>query len=324
MVGDNSHWKNCIRVPPLVTASTYKVGCKKDKTFVMKTSSATGGSSWADMTALIALVSVSAVVGAAVGAKERKSGAAMMRASRTRSSRLVALFLLGLTATSAGEARSELGSRSDGAHAVGTVRTDPAGGGSPSSLRHGTRHGTSSAGSTGSGGRGAVPGVDASNGVVRTISGEGTIPVDPRRGSASTRRSSASSAGSTGSSSGGGGAPDALRRRKLLAAAVEGTVSTAAGSSSGFANGVATAAKFNHPGGIAFDPTGSYVLIADKYNNRIRKLVLATGAVTTAAGSSPVYVNGVNTAQFTNPSGITFDPTGSYVLFVYRSNHRIR
>jgi serine/threonine-protein kinase len=66
-----------------------------------------------------------------------------------------------------------------------------------------------------------------------------------------------------------------------------GVVTTLAGSSTGaFAAGVGTAASFSAPMGVALDPTGALLYIADYGNNRIRVLTLATLAVTTLAGSS--------------------------------------
>ena len=54
-------------------------------------------------------------------------------------------------------------------------------------------------------------------------------------------------------------------------------------------NGPATAARLNHPSGIAFDPSGN-LYIADTNNNRIREVALSTGVITTIAGTgSPGY-----------------------------------
>jgi sugar lactone lactonase YvrE len=58
--------------------------------------------------------------------------------------------------------------------------------------------------------------------------------------------------------------------RKITAA---GVVSTLAGSSSpGFADGVGTAATFNHPSSVAVDATGN-VYVADNFNERLRKII---------------------------------------------------
>jgi sugar lactone lactonase YvrE len=110
------------------------------------------------------------------------------------------------------------------------------------------------------------------------------------------------------------------RIRKIAPAT--GQVTTVAGSTSGFADGVGTAAKFYHPYGIAVDAAGT-IFVADGFNNRIRKINPETRAVTTFAGSSSAgNTDGTGTAaQFSNPLALTFDATGN--LFV-SSGYRIR
>src|SRR5689334_3531789 len=65
-------------------------------------------------------------------------------------------------------------------------------------------------------------------------------------------------------------------------------VATLAGSagSSGNANGVGAAARFNAPSGVALSADGSFALVADTQNHTIRAIDTATGAVTTLAGSA--------------------------------------
>jgi sugar lactone lactonase YvrE len=102
-------------------------------------------------------------------------------------------------------------------------------------------------------------------------------------------------------------------------------VTTLAGNpaSIGSNDGVRAAAQFNTPAGITTDGTNLY--IADTDNNIIRKLVLATGAVTTLAGSAPTAgaVNGTGaSALFNSPEDITTDGTNLYVADTY--NYAIR
>jgi sugar lactone lactonase YvrE len=104
-----------------------------------------------------------------------------------------------------------------------------------------------------------------------------------------------------------------------------GAVTTLAGSagSSGSADGTGAAARFNQPRGITTDGTNLYV--ADRNNHIIRNVVIATGAVTTLAGSagSSGATDGMSAAaRFNSPYGITTDGTNLYVADF--GNHTIR
>ena len=95
-----------------------------------------------------------------------------------------------------------------------------------------------------------------------------------------------------------------------------GLVSTVAGQVgvTGATDGAGTAAKFFYPNDITTD--GSSLYVADTFNSTIRKIVIATGAVTTIAGSSTVTGtdDGVGaTATFYGPAGISTDGTNLYV-----------
>ena len=102
--------------------------------------------------------------------------------------------------------------------------------------------------------------------------------------------------------------------RKIVIATVEVTTLAGTAGSSGSANGTGTAALFNNPLGIATDRTNLY--IADSGNNTIRKIVIATGIVTTFAGKagSSGSADGTGTAAlFNNPVGVA---TVGAVLYV--------
>ncbi len=100
------------------------------------------------------------------------------------------------------------------------------------------------------------------------------------------------------------------------------TVTTLAGSTEGFADGNGTAAKFNGPSGICTDNNGN-LYVADYFNFKIRKIVIATGEVTTLTGSNFGYANGdLASAQFNAPVGIC--QVGNYLYVTESINTKIR
>ena len=112
------------------------------------------------------------------------------------------------------------------------------------------------------------------------------------------------------------------RIRKLTPS---GVTTTFAGSGSGaWADGLGTSAHFCYPNGLTVDSAG-VVYVADRSNNRIRKIT-PLGAVTTLAGTgSASFSNGVGTSSTTFfwPSGITVDGGGN-VYVGDTGNARIR
>lgn len=99
----------------------------------------------------------------------------------------------------------------------------------------------------------------------------------------------------------------------------DGDVTTVAGFAgvAGSLDGVGVGAQFNQPFGITFNAANGTLYVADYGNNTIRKIVVATGAVTTIAGlaGSATEVDASGTAaRFNGPNGITIDPSGN--LFV--------
>lgn len=101
-----------------------------------------------------------------------------------------------------------------------------------------------------------------------------------------------------------------------------GEVSTFAGSTYGFADGIGAAAQFIHPYGVATDNAGN-LYVADSGNSKIRKITPA-GVVSTLAGSTPGSVDGVGTiAQFNSPTGVATDAAGN-VYVADLNNNKIR
>jgi sugar lactone lactonase YvrE len=107
-------------------------------------------------------------------------------------------------------------------------------------------------------------------------------------------------------------------RRIEIATAV---VSILAGSGVGSSvDGVGTAATFTLPQDIATDSYGT-IFMAEYGANRIRRIT-QTGVVTTIAGGSVGYVDGVS-ARFAEPQSITVGPSGSLYVADY-TNKAIR
>jgi hypothetical protein len=111
--------------------------------------------------------------------------------------------------------------------------------------------------------------------------------------------------------------------RKIVIAT--GAVTTIAGTpgNTGSIDGFGAAASFNYPRGITTDATNLYVV--DGGNNTIRKVVIATGAVSTLAGTAGTTgsADGTGaTARFNFPSGITTDGTNLYVADFFNNTIR--
>ncbi|MFM7009788.1 MAG: NHL repeat-containing protein [Betaproteobacteria bacterium] len=103
-----------------------------------------------------------------------------------------------------------------------------------------------------------------------------------------------------------------------------GVVTTVAGATTaGYVDATGTAARFNNPNGIAVDASGN-LYVADRYNNRIRKITPAGVVTTVAGGALSTYVDGTGTAAgFNDPAGVTVDASGT--LYVAdKGNNMIR
>ncbi|WP_012645193.1 NHL repeat-containing protein [Geotalea daltonii] len=101
-----------------------------------------------------------------------------------------------------------------------------------------------------------------------------------------------------------------------------GTVTTLAGTAGvyGWADGIGTAALFGRISDITTD--GANLYVADS-NNTIRKIVIASGAVTTLAGGSTGSTDGVGvSASFGYPSGITTDGASLFITDTFNDTIR--
>jgi len=120
-----------------------------------------------------------------------------------------------------------------------------------------------------------------------------------------------------------------LGAQKIRAIDTFGTITTVAGNGTpGFSGdgGIATVAQLNSPRDIAIDSVGN-IYIADANNNRIRKVEMSTGIITTCAGNATGGYTGdgipATASGFAGPYSIDFDSHGN--LFVDdKSNYRVR
>lgn len=111
---------------------------------------------------------------------------------------------------------------------------------------------------------------------------------------------------------------DAGESNRIRKISPDGNVTTLAGGSEGFGDGVGLSALFNTPSALALGPGGN-LFVADTGNNRIRKIT-PEGRVTTVAGDGTAgYVDGpVAKAQFNGPIGLAVSEGGDiYVADTY-------
>jgi sugar lactone lactonase YvrE len=113
-----------------------------------------------------------------------------------------------------------------------------------------------------------------------------------------------------------------LDREKHVIVAVAGT-GVAGNSGDG---GFAVQAEINSPAGVTVDVNGN-ILIADTANNRVRRIDVASGIISTVAGTGDEGFDGdggsATQARLMQPSGITVDDKGAvYVSDTF--NNRIR
>ena len=110
-----------------------------------------------------------------------------------------------------------------------------------------------------------------------------------------------------------------------------GDVTTIAGvhGQQGTADGSGTAARFSHPGGIAWDAANNWLYVTETTGHRIRKIDLNlpgtdSNFVTTLAGNTAGFTDATGaSALFNEPRGLRVGPSGN--LFVAdRNNNRIR
>ncbi|NOT24447.1 MAG: hypothetical protein HOP22_17225 [Nitrospiraceae bacterium] len=122
---------------------------------------------------------------------------------------------------------------------------------------------------------------------------------------------------------------DTGNHRIRLVAKATSLISTLVGTGTpGFSGdgGAGTAAQLNGPTAVATDGEGR-VLIADTFNNRVRRLDIRTGRIATIAGTGAQGFGGdgalASKAELMEPSGVAVDAKGN-ILIADTFNNRIR
>ena len=161
--------------------------------------------------------------------------------------------------------------------------------------------------------------VAAGTGVITTIAGNGTAGFTGDGGAAT----SAELRGPTGVAVDNAGniyIADQANNRVRKVAAATGLITTVAGNgTAGYTgdNGAATSAELYSPTDLTFDSTGN-LYISDNANNRIRKVTIATGVITTTAGNGTAGYTGDNgaatSAELYQPAGLAFDKSGNLYI----------
>ena len=114
--------------------------------------------------------------------------------------------------------------------------------------------------------------------------------------------------------------PGNQRIRKINA--TSGYVSTLAGNgTAGATNAVGTRAQFQNPTGIALSPDGQSLFVAEHDNSVVRRIVLATGAVSTLVGNGAIAtVDGRGSvAAFAHPVHLAASADGQ-LLYISQDN----
>lgn len=121
--------------------------------------------------------------------------------------------------------------------------------------------------------------------------------------------------------------------RKLVKSGTSWTVTTLAGrpdvSGKGI-DGAVGVGTFGACYGLALNPAGTHLYVADQFSNTIRQVDLATGTIVTVAGSTAGYGHkdvtaaALNTATFNYPYAVAFNKAGTILYVADQGNSCIR
>jgi hypothetical protein len=170
--------------------------------------------------------------------------------------------------------------------------------------------------------------ITVSTGIIATVAGNGTQGYSGDGGQA-TSAELYTPGGATPDGAGNLYISDAQNNRVRKVSLATGVITTVAGTGTGGYSGdggLATSAKLSAPVSVAFDSAGNFY-IADYENNVVRKVTIATGFITTVAGTGTGGYSGdggpATSAKLFLPCGIALDSAGN--LYIADStNNRIR
>ncbi len=170
--------------------------------------------------------------------------------------------------------------------------------------------------------------VDAVTGIINTVAGNGTAGYTGNGGQA-TAASLNGPDGVTFDAAGNMYISDDYNNVIRKVNKLTGIITTVAGNgTAGFSgdNGQATSAKINDPSlKVAFDVDGNFY-IADDGNNRIRKVTVSTGIITTVAGNGVLGYSGdggpATSATLNGPEGVAVDALGN--IYITDENNVVR
>jgi uncharacterized protein (TIGR03437 family) len=170
--------------------------------------------------------------------------------------------------------------------------------------------------------------VDAADGKITTVAGNGFVGFDGDGGPA-TAATLSFPAGVAVDGAGNIYLVDQGNARVRRVSVADGKISTVAGTGTHGYNSdgiAATSAHLNQPRLMAVDAAGD-IYIADQSNNRIRKVTMSTGIITTIAGTGVPGPGGdsgaPSAAQFNVPTDVKLDHAGNLYI-ADGGNHRIR
>jgi hypothetical protein len=166
--------------------------------------------------------------------------------------------------------------------------------------------------------------VNIATGVITTVAGNGTAGYNGDNGLATSAEISPN--GVAADAFGNVYIADAGNSRVRKVTASTGIITTVAGNGTAGStgdSGLATSAELNTPSGVALDTSGN-IYIADSAANRIRKVTVGTGVITTVAGNGTSGYTGdgaaATSAELAAPAGVALDTSGNIYIADYSNN----